>query len=154
MAIIGSILSWYFKKRIPQIERAMYQPGDVQNEMFTSLIESGIQTEWGQKHDYKSIRNIDDFRNRVPLQTYESLKPYIERTMRGEQRLLWPGEVKWFAKSSGTTHDKSKFIPISFECLEESHFKGGRDLLTIYCNNNPETRIFDGKGLVIGGSIR
>ena len=80
------------------------------------------------------------------------LRPYINRLRQGEQNLLWPGEIKWFAKSSGTTNDKSKFIPVSKESLEECHFRGGKDVLAIYCQNNPETRIFSGKGLTLGGS--
>ena len=140
------------KKRIHQIELFLKYPHEVQQEWFRKLIHAGRFTEWGSKYDYASINNIDDFRNRIPIQTYDSLKPYIDRLRQGEQRLLWNTEVKWFAKSSGTTSDKSKFIPVTNESLEECHFKGGKDMLSIYCNNHPETKMFNGKILTMGGS--
>ena len=111
-----------------------------------------MDTEWGKKYNYRIIDSIADFQSAVPIQTYEEVKPYIDRLRQGEKNLLWPGEIKWFAKSSGTTNDKSKFIPVSKESLKECHFKGGKDVLAIYCQNNPETRIFSGKGLTLGGS--
>ncbi|HET6243512.1 MAG: GH3 auxin-responsive promoter family protein [Bacteroidetes bacterium] len=152
MTIINSIASWIIKKRIHQIDLFRKYPIEVQNEHFKQLIASAKNTVWGIKHDYKSISNVNDFRQRVPLQDYESLKPYIERAMKGEQDLLWPGEVKWFAKSSGTTSDKSKFIPVTEESLEECHYKCGKDMLSIYCNNFEITQIFSGKSLMLGGS--
>lgn len=152
MAFINSLLSWIIKKRIHQIDLFLKYPVDVQNEWFYNLINSAKDTEWGLKYDYKSIKTIDDFKNRVPINTYDDLKPYIDRLRKGEQNILWNSNIKWFAKSSGTTNDKSKFIPVSVEALEECHFKGGKDMLSIYCNNNPNTHIFDGKGLAMGGS--
>ncbi len=116
------------------------------------LIAAARYTEWGRKYDYASVKNYREFIERVPLQDYESLKPCINRIKQGEQNILWPTEIKWFAKSSGTTNDKSKFIPVSEEALEECHFKGGKDLLSIYCNNHPETKLFNGKILSLGGS--
>lgn len=153
MPIFNSVISWFIKKRIHQIELFMKYPHDVQAEWFRKLITSARDTEWGRKYDYKSIRTPDQFRQRVPLSEYNDLKPYINRLRKGEQNILWPSDVKWFAKSSGTTSDKSKFIPVSEEALEECHFKGGKDLLSIYCNNNPDSRIFSGKVLGLGGSI-
>lgn len=150
--LVSSLLSWYFKKRIQQVQESIDHPHDVQESTFQSLIEAGRNTEFGRKYGFKDIQNFDQFRERVPVQDYEDIKPWIERTMKGEQRLLWPSEIKWFAKSSGTTSDKSKFIPVSFESLDECQFRGGRDLLTFYCNANPSTKIFEGKGLLIGGS--
>ncbi|MCB0733544.1 MAG: GH3 auxin-responsive promoter family protein [Flavobacteriales bacterium] len=150
--IFNSLISWYFKKRIQQVRYGIENPEIVQEELFQELIRQGARTEFGQKHGFDAVRNQDDFRNNVPVQDYESIKPYIMRIMRGEQQVLWPTEIRWFAKSSGTTSDKSKFIPVSFEALDECQFRGARDLLTIYCHNNPETRIFDGKSLMIGGS--
>ena len=144
MAIFGSLLSWYFRRRIQQVEFAMNNPAETQQRTFKTLIETAQGTHWGRLYDYKSIKNQADFAARVPISTYEELKPFIERTMHGEQNVLWPSEIKWFAKSSGTTNDKSKFIPVSFEALEDCHFQGGRDVLTIYCHNHPETKIFDG----------
>jgi hypothetical protein len=140
------------KKRIHQIELFMKYPHEVQQDWFLRLVDTAKNTEWGQAFDYKSIRKIEDFKNRVPIQNYESAKPFIDRLMKGEQNILWPSDIKWFAKSSGTTAGKSKFIPVSAEAMEECHFKGGKDLLSLYCNNNPETQIFSGKGLSLGGS--
>lgn len=152
MTIVNSIFTWIMKKRMHQIELFIKYPHDVQDEWFHSLISSAQNTEWGRLHSYSSISNQDQFKERVPIQTYESLKPYIEKMLSGEQNVLWPSEIKWFAKSSGTTNDRSKFIPVSEESMEECHFKGGKDLLSMYCNNRPDARIFTGKCLVLGGS--
>jgi len=127
-------------------------PAEVQQETFQKLISRAVATEWGQKHEYQSIQSMQDFRSAVPLQSYEDVKQYVDRLREGETNLLWPGEIKWFAKSSGTTNDKSKFIPVSTESLKDCHFKGAKDVIAIYCNNNPETRLFTGKGLTLGGS--
>ncbi|HMT29138.1 MAG TPA: GH3 auxin-responsive promoter family protein [Bacteroidia bacterium] len=152
MPIINSILSWIMKQRIHQIELFIKYPHEVQEEWFRKLINAGRFSEWGRLYDYASIRTIKDYQERVPVQDYDSIKPYINRLRQGEQRLLWSSEVKWFAKSSGTTSDKSKFIPVTNEALEDCHFKGGKDLLSIYCNNHPETGLFNGKLLSLGGS--
>ncbi len=152
MPIFNSFLSWMMKKRIHQIELFIKYPHDVQLEWFKKLTTAAKNTEWGRKYDYAGISKIEQFRERVPISDYNGLKPYIDRLRNGEQNLLWNSEVKWFAKSSGTTGDKSKFIPVSPEALEECHFKGGRDLLSIFFHNHPESTIFDGKGLMMGGS--
>ena len=152
MAIVNSIFTWYMKKRIHQIELFMKYPLDVQDEWLHTLISSAENTEWGKLYDYRSILTVQQFKERVPIQNYDTLKPYIERMLQGEQNILWPSEIKWFAKSSGTTSDRSKFIPVSEEALEECHFKGGKDMLSIYCNNRPNSQMFTGKGLVLGGS--
>ncbi|MCC8409510.1 GH3 auxin-responsive promoter family protein [Mucilaginibacter sp. UR6-1] len=152
MSIFNSVISWFMKKRIHQIELFMKYPNEVQEEWFENLIMGAENTEWGKKHHYKSIENLNDYRERVPIQTYDSLKPYIERMLKGEQNVLWQSEVRWFAKSSGTTSDRSKFIPVSEEALDECHFKGGKDALTIYYNNRPDAKLFSGKSLTIGGS--
>jgi hypothetical protein len=152
MALLNSLLSWWMKKRIHQIELFIKYPHEVQQDVFQRLISSAQNTEWGKKYGYHSIKTIRDFRNQVPMQDYESLKPFIQRLMSGEQNILWSSEIKWFAKSSGTTSDKSKFIPVSYEAIADCHFKGAKDLLSIYCNNHPETKIFSGKGLTLGGS--
>ena len=154
MELINTVLSWLMKKRIHQIELFMKYPHEVQNEWLKKLIYSAKDTEWGVKHEYKSITKLEQFKERVPLNDYNSLKPYIDRLMAGEQNILWDGDIKWFAKSSGTTSDKSKFIPVSEESLIECHFKGGKDMLSIYCNNYPESMIFNGRGLALGGSHR
>ncbi len=152
MTFVNSFLNWYMKKRMHQIELFMKYPDEVQEEWFGSLVNDAVGTEWGKKYDYRSIENIRQFKERVPIQNYDSLKPYIERMLNGEQNILWPSEIKWFAKSSGTTNDRSKFIPVSEESLEECHFKGGKDMLAIYCNNRPNAKMFTGKSLVLGGS--
>ncbi|HOI87111.1 MAG TPA: GH3 auxin-responsive promoter family protein [Lentimicrobium sp.] len=152
MPFINSVISWFMKKRMHQIELFMKFPHDVQSEWFISLINSARNTEWGKKYDYAGISNHRDFATRVPVSDYEDLKPYIDRLRNGEQNLLWNSEIRWFARSSGTTSDKSKYIPVSQESLEECHFRGGKDLISIYCNNHPDTQIFTGKLLGMGGS--
>jgi hypothetical protein len=152
MAILNSIITWVMKKRIHQMELFMKYPVDVQNDLLKQLVQSASQTEWGKKYGYSSVDNLRIFKERVPITSYEELFPYIERIMKGEQNILWSSKVTWFAKSSGTTNARSKFIPITQESLEDCHFKGGKDMLSIYVNNYPETQIFDGKGLTIGGS--
>lgn len=152
MTLVNSIFTWIMKKRMHQIELFVKYPFDVQDEWFQTLISTAQNTEWGKKYSYSTIFTQDQFKERVPIQTYDTLKPYIEKMLKGEQNVLWPSEIKWFAKSSGTTNDRSKFIPVSEESLEECHFKGGKDLLSIYCDNRPDAKIFTGKCLVLGGS--
>jgi hypothetical protein len=152
MTIINSVFAWFMKKRIHQIELFQKYPNEVQEEWFEQLIAGAANTEWGREHHYRSIENVSQFKQRVPIQTYDTLKPYIERMLKGEQNILWASEIKWFAKSSGTTSDRSKFIPVSEESLAECHFKGGKDMLTLYVNNRPDTQIFTGKALTLGGS--
>lgn len=152
MALINSLISWFMKKRMHQLELFMKYPHDIQEDWFRRLIQAGRDTEWGRKYGYGNIGSYPDFAARVPINDYEDLRPYIERLRRGEQNILWNSDIKWFAKSSGTTGGKSKFIPVSQEALEECHYKGGKDLLSIYCTNNPDTRIFAGKVLGMGGT--
>lgn len=152
MTIVNSIATWFIKKRMHQIDLFIKYPHDVQDELFGNLINQARDTEWGKKYGYDTIRDQEQFKSRVPIQDYESLKPYIERMLQGEQNILWNTEIKWFAKSSGTTNDRSKFIPVSQESLEECHYKGGKDMLSIYCNNRPNAQIFTGKSLTLGGS--
>ena len=140
------------KKRIHQMELFMKYPHEVQDEWLKKLVSSARDTEWGKKHQYASVKTPKDFKARVPVQDYDDIKPYVERLRKGEQNLLWNSDIRWFAKSSGTTSDKSKFIPMSEESLVECHFKGGKDLLSIYCNNHPDTLLFNGKCLALGGS--
>lgn len=153
MTILNSIASWWMKKRMHQIELFMKYPHEVQNECLKKLLETAKDTEWGRLYDYKNIQNSTQFKNSVPLQDYETLKPFIDRTRRGEQNILWSTDIKWFAKSSGTTNDKSKFIPVSKESLDECHYNGGRDMIAIYCSLYPETQLFTGKNLALGGSL-
>lgn len=152
MQILNSILTWVMRKRIHQIELFMKYPHDVQDEVLRRLLNTARYTEFGQKYAFDDLINYEDYKRRVPVHTYEQLFPYINRLMHGEQNVLWPSEVKWFAKSSGTTNARSKFIPVTTEALEECHFKGGKDMLSIYVNNYPDTKMFSGKGLGVGGS--
>jgi hypothetical protein len=152
MEIVNSIVSWLTKKRIHSIDLFRKFPHEVQEEWFLKLIESGKKTEWGRKYGYADIKNYEQYKKQVPIQDYESLKKYILRVKQGEQNVLWSTPIKWFAKSSGTTNDKSKFIPVSKESLEDCHYKGGKDLLSIYYNRFPESKLFKGKCVVIGGS--
>ncbi len=152
MAFVTSVISWFMRQRIHQIELFLKYPHDVQQDWLTKLLKAAENTEYGQLYDFKSIRSIDEFQQRVPLNSYDTLKPYIDRLRKGEQQLLWPSDIKWFAKSSGTTADKSKFIPVSPESLEECHYKAGKDMFSIYLNNHPDSGIFDGRNLSMGGS--
>jgi len=152
MTLINSVFSWIIKKRIHQIELFMKYPVDVQRELFHQLISSAKNTEWGKRYGYASIKSYRDFTERVPLQDYQSLEKDILRIKQGEQNILWPTEIKWFAKSSGTITGKSKFIPVSKASLIDCHYKGGKDLLSIYYHNHSQARLITGKTLVVGGS--
>ena len=148
----NSIFGWVIKKRIHQIDLFRKYPLEVQNELLTTLIQAAKDTEFGIKYDFNSIKNHSEFQSKVPLQDYENVKIYVDRLIKGEINLLWPGETKWFAKSSGTTSDRSKFIPVTKESLEDCHYKGGKDLLALYYNNFPTANVYSGKHLVVGGS--
>lgn len=152
MGIINSVMTWLMKKRIHQIDLFKKYPQEVQQEVFHNLIETAKNTEFGKEFHFKDIKSRQDFINQVPVSSYETFYPYIDRLLHGEQNVLWPSHIKWFAKSSGTTNAKSKFIPVSQEALDNCHYKGGKDLLSIYVNNYPDTQVFSGKNLAIGGS--
>lgn len=142
----------YFTPRLKEIELYTDHAGELQEGVLRRLIRLAAHTEWGKKYDYTSIRTYEDFKNRLPIQTYEEIKPYVTRLRAGEQNLLWPSDIRWFAKSSGTTNDKSKFLPVSKEALQDTHYQGGKDAVAIYLSQNPESRFFSGKGLILGGS--
>ena len=150
--LFNSVASWFLKKRIHQIELFMKYPNEVQEELLYKLISSASKTEVGLNNDFRSIENYDDFKNRLPIVSYENIYEEIERCRKGEQNIFWPSPIKWFAKSSGTTNSKSKFIPISTESLEDCHYKAGKDMLSIYYNNNENAQILAGKCLRLGGS--
>ncbi len=154
MSIIPSIVNWLNTKRIDQIELFKKYPVETQQETLYKLLARAASTEWGKKYKYSSITSVKDYQSRFQIQTYEEIIPYVERLRKGENNLLWPGEIKWFAKSSGTTSTKSKFIPMSPEALEDCHYRAGKDILIIYTMQNPETKIFSGKSLTLGGSHR
>jgi hypothetical protein len=152
MPIINSIFNWINVKRIYNIDLFKKYPFNVQQENFSKLISRAKETEWGVKYGYSENLSIKEFQEKVPLQTYEEVKPYVQRLRDGEQNILWPEEIKWFAKSSGTTNDKSKFIPVSNESLEDCHFRGGKDVIALYSQSYPDNGILGGKTLTLGGS--
>ena len=150
--LVNSIASWFLKKRFHQIELFLKYPHEVQNELLHQLIDTAKDTEIGKKYDFDSIKNYRTFSERVPVSTYEDYQDVIERSRRGEYNIFWPEPIKWFAKSSGTTNAKSKFIPVSAESLEDCHYAASKDLLCMYLNNNENSQLFNGKSLRLGGS--
>ena len=150
--LFNSIASWFLKKRIHQIDLFKKYPIEVQSELLYQLIDFAKNTEMGKKFDFYSIKNYNDFRNRIPIISYEDLENTIKMCRNGVNNILWPTPIKWFAKSSGTSNSKSKFIPLSYEALEECHYKGGKDMLSLYYNNNPNSKLLNGKCLRLGGS--
>ena len=152
LPIINSIASWILKKRIHQIELFTKYPIEVQEELLFGLLRSAENTVLGKKYDYNSIKKYETFNERIPVSTYEELEPYIEQTRQGAQNIFWNSNIKYFAKSSGTTNAKSKFIPVSSEALDNNHYKASKDLLCMYLNNNEDSQLFTGKSLRLGGS--
>jgi hypothetical protein len=149
---ITSIIKPLFNTRLKAIEKYATRPGEIQEGVLRRLLSSAADTEWGRRYNYKSIKSYNEFRETLPVQTYDDIKGYVERMRQGEQNLLWPSEIRWFAKSSGTTNDKSKFLPVSREALKNIHYKGGADAVALYLSQNPQSRFFSGKGLILGGS--
>lgn len=141
-----------FVPRQKALETYATIPGQLQHDVLMRLVAQAAHTEWGIQHHYAGIHSYEDFSRFVPVQTYEDVKPYIERMRHGERDVLWKGQVRWYAKSSGTTNDKSKFIPVSPEGLQDTHYAGGKDCVASYLLNNPDSRFFSGKGLILGGS--
>ena len=150
--IFNSVASFFLKRRISQIELFKDYPIEVQQEVLRKMIVYSIDTEIGKKYDFKTIRHYNDFKERLPTVTYEEIYEDIERNRKGEQNIFWRTPIKWFAKSSGTTNAKSKFIPISYESLEDCHYKAGKDMLSLYFNNNIDSQLLVGKCLRLGGS--
>ena len=150
--IVNSIATWFLKKRIHQIDLFLKYPIDVQEELLKGLINKAKHTEIGNQYDFNSIKTYTDFAKRIPITTYEDNQSNYERARKGESNIFWPTPIKWFAKSSGTTNAKSKFLPVSSESLEECHYAASKDLLCLYLNNNPDSELFLGKSLRLGGS--
>lgn len=151
--IFNKIVSVYLDRRYKQIEYFMENPVEIQERVLREIIAEGLYTEYGKKHNLDKVNNPSDFAKHLPLTDYEDLKPYINRMMHGEKSILWPGQVTWYSKSSGTTSDKSKFIPVSDENLKNGHIKSSWDVVTLLYHNNPESKIFAQKNLVMGGSV-
>lgn len=141
------------RQRIKKINNYIDNPITCQENVFNYLIKKGMKTKFGREHSFQKITDYESFKNQIPVSNYEDLIPYIKEVQMGGRDILWPGNVKWFAKSSGTTNSKSKFIPITKESLNDCHLKGGKDMLSLYENNFPNTNLYDGKGLMLGGSI-
>ncbi|EMQ96309.1 putative auxin-regulated protein [Xanthomarina gelatinilytica] len=150
--IVNSIASWFLKKRFHQIELFLKYPNEVQQELLLQLINKAKDTEIGKQYGFESITDYKTFAERVPISTYEEYQQNIERSRLGENNIFWPQPIKWFAKSSGTTNAKSKFIPVSEDSLEDCHYAASKDLLCMYLNNNENSQLFTGKSLRLGGS--
>jgi len=150
--LFNSIASWFLKKRIHQMELFIKYPIEVQKELLDTLIKNAGETEVGKLYEFNSIKNYKTYKNRVPVVDYDKIEKLINRSRKGEQNIFWPTQIKWFAKSSGTTNSKSKFIPVSNESLEDCHYKAGKDMLSIYFNNNEDSQLLSGKSLRLGGS--
>ena len=149
---ITSLLGGVFKSRQTHIEAYTHNSEEIQRRVMTHLVQQGQRTQYGKTWEMNNVRTYEDFANRMPVTTYEELKGPIDRMRHGEADVLWPGVVKWFAKSSGTTNDKSKFIPVSADGLKNIHYKGGKDAVALYLRNNPKSKLFDGRSLILGGS--
>ncbi|MEP2937656.1 MAG: GH3 auxin-responsive promoter family protein [Gilvibacter sp.] len=150
--IVNSIAAWFLKKRFHQIELFLKYPNEVQQELLFGLLEKGKNTEFGKKYEFADIKTYEQFKERIPISTYEDNHDLISRARKGENNIFWPTPIKWFAKSSGTTSGKSKFIPVSNDSLENCHYAASKDLLCMYLNNNPNSQLFVGKSLRLGGS--
>lgn len=152
MSIISPALKGYMKLRQSAIDNFVLNPIDTQQQVFNDLISSAQYTEYGKQHGFDKLNSVAEFKKAVPINDYDTLKPFIQRILEGQQNILWPSQINWFAKSSGTTSDKSKFIPISKESLDDNHYKGGKDTLALYLKQFPQSPVMSGKCLVIGGS--
>ncbi|MDB4334834.1 GH3 auxin-responsive promoter family protein [bacterium] len=152
MPILNSILSLVNNRRLTQVDHFKSNGDEVQQQQLFELLKTAKDTEWGNKYDFSSVSSIVDFTQRIPVQRYEDIAGSIEQARQGKANLMWPGEIKWFAKSSGTTSSKSKYIPVSKEALEDCHYRGGKDVLAIYNQLYPENEMLTGKGLTLGGS--
>ncbi len=154
MPLINPLLKTYFQSKNNNIQKIVEEPFRCQNKCFQYLIHAANNTEWGKKYDYKKIQSHKDYCEKVPINSYESIYPYIERAIKGESNILWRGKTRMFSKSSGTSGSKSKFIPVTLESLIDCNFKGGKESLSLYVKNRPDTRLFSGQTLSLTGSLR
>ncbi len=151
---LTAIVRTSLKRRCAEIEAHACAAPETREQALVRRCALAKDTVWGREHDFASIRSYDDYVGRVPLCTYDDIAPYVDRMRRGESGVLWPGVVKWYAQSSGTTADRSKFIPVTAQALRDTHYRGGTDAVALYLRNNPASRMFDGKSLILGGSHR
>lgn len=151
-ALFNSVVNWFIKQRMDQIQNFIAEPMETQQAVLFSQLFKAEETVYGERYGFKNISSIKDFQEQVPIVSYEEFEPYIERARQGESDVIWPGIIRQFAKSSGTTNAKSKFIPITDDSLEDCHYKAGKDLVSIYANNHPDNQLFLNKNLRLGGS--
>lgn len=149
---VNSIISWFLKKRKHQLDLFVKYPHEVQNELLFNLLKTARDTTIGKEFGFSSIKTYKAFSEKIPIRTYETMADLLEQTRKGVQNVFWPSPIKWFAKSSGTTNSRSKFIPVSEEAIRYGHFNAGKDMLCLFVNNNPSTELFAGKSLRLGGS--
>lgn len=154
MSLTNSILTAFYSRRLKAIDRFRRHPWEVQAEQFRLLMSYGAQTEYFKRYGMGAFASITDFQRCIPVVGYDELQHDIERVRQGEENLLWPGRTYWFAKSSGTTGDRSKYIPVTQESLKQCHFRGGKDVMAVFAYHNPDSKAFDGKSLTLGGSHR
>ncbi|MCB0573702.1 MAG: GH3 auxin-responsive promoter family protein, partial [Saprospiraceae bacterium] len=152
--LVNKLVRQYMRLRMRRIERYMKRPEEPQERWLQRLLDTARNTEFGREYDFKSIRNAEEFAQRVPAHDYESVKDQITRMMRGERDVLWPGQVNWYSKSSGTTSDKSKYIPVPMSNLYGCHYAGSWDSLTLLYHNKPDMEVFRRKNLVMSGSFQ
>ena len=152
LTLFNSITSWFLKRRIDQIQEFIRDPHKVQERVLLELTAAAKDTELGRLYNFSEVKNYEQFVRNTPITTYEAFEPYVEKARRGQHNIFWHTPIKWFAKSSGTTNAKSKFIPVSEEALQFCHYKSGKDMLCLYLNNNPDSNLFKGKSLRLGGS--
>ena len=152
MKLLSPAISRLARLRLWSLDQWMTNPIEAQHAVWQDLLASGQYTEFGRRHNFSQVQSIGDFKKRVPVHDYEGLKPFIDRMLQGEENVLWNTPVAWFAKSSGTTSDRSKFIPVSEESLKDNHYKVSKDVLSLFYTKHPESDLLTGKSLVIGGS--
>ena len=146
---ISTVITWWLKRRMSEIDHIRNNPVETQALLWQKLMDTARDTEWGRQYKYHKITSIREFQEQVPTSRYEELFPWIEKAMKGGENLLWPGLTTSFSKSSGTTNDKHKYIPVTQDSLEECHYKGGKDLISLYLNNRENSEVLNGKNLAI-----
>ncbi len=150
--LVNSVVSWFLKKRIHDMELFMKHPQELQNNLLLELVTQAKNTEIGRRYGFEHITSYNRFKEQVPITDYSEIQNDLERSRKGEHNIFWPEEIKFFAMSSGTTSSRSKYIPVSQQSLQDCHYAAAKDLLCMYLNNNPESKLFKGKGLRLGGS--
>ncbi|MDA1269119.1 MAG: GH3 auxin-responsive promoter family protein [Bacteroidetes bacterium] len=153
MEVLNSFITWIFKSRLGQIEKFKKEPHLAQQTTLFELLEAAKGTEVGEAYQFSKIKSYPEFASFVPVFDYESFTPYLEKNIKGRQHVFWPSTIQWFAKSSGTTAGRSKYVPVSEESLEECHYKGGKDMVSLYLRNFPDSKLFTGKSLSVGGTL-